>query len=117
MPKRGSRRLAQKASTRSRKRRSRPNIFIADTDVAPEESRDTGPTPAPAETPAPEAAVPLPLAGRPARSTPTFRAARGQPARSRSEVFTHYLPQELRKLAILSAAMLVTLIVLTIFMR
>lgn len=105
------------ASSRSRKRHPRPNIFVADRDIEAEEPRGAAPAPTPVEPPPSEATSSPPVATRPARSTPAFRAARGQPVRSRSEVFTHYLPQELRKLGILSGLMLVVLILLAVFMR
>jgi len=113
MPKRGSRRLAKQASTRSRKKRSRPNVFLADTSAAPKEPRDIPPAATGAEPAAPEAAA-SPRTTRPAARA---RAVRGQQVRARSEVFTHYLPQELRKIAVLSTAMLVALILLTVFLR
>ena len=117
MPKRGSRRLAKKASTRSRKKRPTPNVFVAGTRAAPEAPRDALPaatSPAPAE---PETVAASPRASRPSRLATRARAVRGQQVRARSEVFTHYLPQELRKIGILAAAMLVALILLTVFLR
>ena len=117
MPKRGSRRLAQKASTRSKKKRSTPNVFVADTRSEPEEPREAAPA-APPEPAPPEAVAAPPRSDRPpSRPVARPRAVRRQQVRPRSEVFTHYLPQELRKIGILSAGMLTALILLTVFLR
>ena len=90
-------------------------MFVAD-------ARAEGETPeaaraATAPEPAAREAVARPArAARPGRPPARPRAVRGQQVRARSEVFTHYLPQELRKIGILSAGMLATLIVLTVFL-
>ena len=117
MPKRGSRRLAKKASAKSRKKRTTPNVFVAGTRVTPEESPDALPATTSPEPRAPEAVAAPPRARRPDRPATQARAGRSQQVRARSEVFTHYLPQELRKIGILSAAMLTALILLTVFLR
>ena len=117
MPKRGSRRLAKKASTRSRKKRPSPNVFVADARPQPERPRDDVRAPASPESAAPETAEAAPRIGRPDRPAARTRFPRGQQVRARSEVFTHYLPQELRKIGILSAGMLTALILLTVFLR
>ena len=115
MPKRGSRRLAKKASTRSRKKPSSPNVFVADT-RAEGETTEAARALTPSEPAAPEAVAGPARAARSGRPPARARAARGQQVRARSEVFTHYLPQELRKIGILTAGMLATLIVLTVFL-
>jgi len=116
MPKRGSRRLAKKASTRGRKKRPSPNVFVADTSPQPEQQRDDVHTPMPPESDVPETPRAAPRVGRPHRPAARTRSPRGQQVRARSEVFTHYLPQELRKIGILSAGMLTALILLTVFL-
>ena len=121
MPKRGSRRLAKKASIKSGRKRSRPNVFVSDAPAEPREAPDapraaTPPEPAATEA-APEAVAAPARAGRPARPSTQARTVRGQQVRARSEVFTQYLPQELRKIGILSVGMLTALILLTVFLR
>ena len=113
MPKRGSRSLAKKASSGTRKKQSSPNVFVADAE-AERRTTEAADNATPPEPRAPEAAADPARAARPARPPARARAVRGQQVRARSEVFTHYLPQELRKIGILTAGMLVTLIVLTV---
>ena len=115
MPKRGSRRLAKKASGRRPQRQSAPNVFVADPQAV-KEPREPGSAPPPPE-PAPtnSAAAPAQPA-RPGRPATRSRVARGERVRARSEVFSHYLPQELRKIGVLSAGVLVALIVLTVLL-
>lgn len=115
MPKRGSRRLAKKASTGTRKKQSSPNVFVADA-RAEGETAEAARAVTPPEPAAPEAVAGPTRAARPARPPARARAVRGQQVRARSEVFTHYLPQELRKIGILAAAMLAILILLTVFL-
>ena len=110
--------MAKKASSGTRKRQSSPNVFVADaragleTTAAAAAARNATPS----EPAAPEAVTDPARAARPTRPPARARAVRGQQVRARSEVFTHYLPQELRKIGILTAGMLAILIVLTVFL-
>jgi len=115
MPKRGSRSLAKKASSGTRKKQSSPNVFVADA-RAELETTAAARNATPSEPAAPEAVTDPARAARPTRPPARARAVRGQQVRARSEVFTHYLPQELRKIGILTAGVFAILIVLTVFL-
>ena len=115
MPKRGSRSLAKKASSGTRKKQSSPNVFVADAE-AERRTTEAADNATPPEPHAPEAAADPARAARSVRPPARARAVRGQQVRARSEVFTHYLPQELRKIGILTAGVFAILIVLTVFL-
>ncbi len=114
MPKRGSRRLAKKASGKSRRRESQPNVYVADTRSEPEERTEDSQISSQRKPVAVDSAPSGTAAARPAARP---RIGRGQQVRARSEVYAQYLPLELRKLGVLSSVMLVALILLMVFLR
>ena len=110
---RKSRRRPVKPVKRSRKRDSRPNVYIAPTEAETEEDgRDASPVTA-------ETAVTVTRPDRRVRraATPRVRSLRGRQSHLRNAIFTQYLPQELKKLGILTVGLAILLGVLTVTLR
>lgn len=110
---RKSRRGPIKPGKRSRKRDSRPNVYIAPTEDGTEED-GRGASPVTAET-AVTAASPARRVRRAA--TPRVRSLHGRQSQLRSAIFTQHLPQELKKLGLLTVGLAIVLGVLTVTLR
>ena len=112
MPRRASKRLAKQASRKGGKRQSRPNVFVP----RPAPVRETGDETAPAVVEAAPEDGSAMATGR-GRETVRPRMGRSRQIRARSEVYTQYLPQELRKIGVLALGIVAVLTVLTVILR
>ena len=103
----------QRTIRKSSGRESRPNVYIPPARGAPARTEEP-PEVAPADGVPISATVVTTAQSVAARRA---RARAGRQVRARSEVFTRSLPQELRKLGVLTGGAIVILIVLTFVLR
>jgi len=103
MPRKGSKRLAKQASRKGSRRDARTNIYVPETRV--NDGSDVAVTDSAAIT-------------KNDSNEPTaMRSQRGRQMRVRTDIYTQYLPHELRKLGVLTLGIGIVLSLLTVVLR
>ncbi len=112
MPRRGSKRLAKQASRKGARRDARTNIYV------PETRDNNGSDEHIVVGPSDVAVTDSSAATKKDFNEPTSTGSqRGRQIRVRTDIYTQYLPHELRKLGVLTLGIVVALSVLTIVLR
>ena len=112
MPRKGSKRLAKQASRKGARRDARTNIYVPETQD--NDGNDENIVSGPSDVAVTDSSAPT---KNNFNEPTTMRSQHGRQMRVRTDIYTQYLPQELRKLGVLTLGIVVVLSVLTIVLR
>ena len=112
MPRRGSKRLAKQASRKGSRRDARTNIYVPETRV--NDGSDEHVIAGRSDVAVTDSAA---ITKNDSNEPTAMRSQRGRQMRVRTDIYTQYLPHELRKLGVLTLGIGIVLSLLTVVLR